>query len=98
VLAVGAPIQVLACLITGYSSDAIGAEHGPGRPGDIDRHPDVGHLAEADLLRRDRPGLLLQPQVQRGSCARAVGEHPGQLDWVSRKPPIFWPNCSLVVA
>jgi hypothetical protein len=30
---------------------AVGAEHRPGLPGDLDRRPHVGHLAEADLHR-----------------------------------------------
>src|ERR1700728_726163 len=55
-------------------------EHGPRLPGDLDRGPDVAHLAEADLLRRDLPGFLQPPQVQREELGPGqVGQHPGQL-------------------
>src|SRR3984885_1753560 len=55
-------------------------EHGPRLPGDLERGPDVAHLAEADLLRRDLPGLLQAPQVQREELGPGqVGQHPGQL-------------------
>jgi hypothetical protein len=63
-----------------FQRDAVSAEHRPGLPGDLDRRPHVGHLAEADLLGRDRPGLLQPAEVQREQLrAGQVGEHPGEL-------------------
>ena len=43
--------------------DSVGAEDGPGLPGDLDGGPDVGHLAQADLL-RGCPRLLSLPRCR----------------------------------
>src|SRR5215469_2051344 len=52
-------------------SHAVGAEDGPRLAGYLDRRPDIAHLAEADLLGRDRAGLLEPAKVQ-GEQLRAL--------------------------
>src|SRR5215469_17753550 len=59
---------------------AVRAEDRPGFPGDVDGGPDVAHLAEADLLRRDLPGFLEFAEVEREQLSPLqVSEHPGEL-------------------
>src|SRR6266567_914084 len=73
--------------------DAVGAQNGTRGPGDVDRRANVAHLAQADLLRGDSPGLLEPPDVQ-GEELRAlqVGEHPRQLGLRELEAAYFLPE------
>ncbi len=62
-----------------FQRDPVRAQDGPGLSGDLDRGPDVGHLAQADLLRRDLAVLLETAEVQRQEPrAGQVSQHPGK--------------------
>ena len=65
------------------------AEHGAGRPSDVEGDPDVGELAEAHLRRRRaRPASLSRPSWTATSCGLVDRRRTisASLRWVSWKP------------